>query len=269
MSVAGPLVAERWVQAGAVGTHSISGPGSSPPKARGQQQAAFHYEHEQQPHQHEHPAERSPERSPVLRQQANQVGAQLLGQLISSAVNVQASMTHTSQGLSTGPKAASLHATATPRSSLLLGLGGGSSSKEGRTGTAGENTRAKAKAKDAQAVAATAGQSKESVAELAASMVTPFVGLQPNLGLNTGAANRRQEAQPLAFTHSTEPMACRVGRGVEATRNTPSPVDQDTREPLGLELMSSSGEMRSSYESADVMSSSSSMDESPRVGAPA
>ena len=279
LSVAGPLLAERRF-AGSV-LNSTTGSISSPRNQKAQQQAQQAPQQQQQQQQQgaelgtaaaaisggTGPRQASPKRASAR----PQVGAELLDQLIASAVNVQAARSSGTHGFTTAPKSAAVRG-ATPRSSAP----GAGSSKE-KPGTATEKTRGKSKAKDASAVAATAAQSKESVAELAASMVTNFVGLQPNLGLQRDRAymdegdgrqqqqqQQSQPQQPMAFTHWTQPAACRVGSGIEDNRNTASPPLPEAG-AVGLQLACSS----SSFESAELMSSESSMEESPRVGAPA
>ena len=110
--------------------------------------------------------------------------------------------------------------------------------------------RVKVRATFARKEATAAAQSsKESVAELAASMATSFVSLQPHLGLD-GGAHLKDEA-PSAFTHESRPAACRLGTAELAA--------EPEANLLG---------MLCSSESAEELSSSS-LDESlsPRVAA--
>ena len=161
-------------------------------------------------------------------------GTALLDQLIASAVSVQASRSSTKSSSSVAP---TREFTTTPK-----GAGPSVRSSASRPAAVG-GAEGRDRAKEATAAAQS---SKESVAELAASMATSFVSLQPHLGLD-GGAHLKDEA-PSAFTHESRPAACRIGSTAEPEANL-----------LG---------MLCSSESAEELSSSS-LDESlsPRVAA--
>ena len=163
-------------------------------------------------------------------------GTALLDQLIASAVSVQASRSSTKSSSSVAP---TREFTTTPK-----GAGPSVRSSASRpAAVGGDAVEGRDRAKEATAAAQS---SKESVAELAASMATSFVSLQPHLGLD-GGAHLKDEA-PSAFTHESRPAACRIGSTAEPEANL-----------LG---------MLCSSESAEELSSSS-LDESlsPRVAA--